>query len=255
MSTQFISPTGLRIDGRRPLEVRHLACKIGVNAKADGSAYLEMGNTKVVATVYGPREARYHREACHDKAIVRVEYTHAHFSEPVRIGFTKTSMKMKLTAELIQETVESALILSLYPRSQIDISVEVLQTDGGEVAAAINAVGLALVDAGCPMLDFVCACTVSMIDNTPLLDVNYTEQGANGPILLVAGLPKSRKIITVHLERKTEIKNLENLLETGLDGIFKVFESAREFVRQNVVSKVESRARLDQPGRASTAVR
>lgn len=39
----------------------------------------------------------------------------------------------------------------------------------GEVAAAINAVGLALVDAGCPMLDFVCACTVSMIDNTPLL--------------------------------------------------------------------------------------
>ena len=44
---EYISPEGLRQDGRRPVELRQLTCKIDVLSKADGSAMLEMGNTKV----------------------------------------------------------------------------------------------------------------------------------------------------------------------------------------------------------------
>ena len=44
---EFISPEGLRQDGRRAQELRQLKCEIGVLAKADGSASFEMGNTKV----------------------------------------------------------------------------------------------------------------------------------------------------------------------------------------------------------------
>lgn len=44
---EYISPEGLRLDGRRPKELRQLSCQFGVLAKADGSATFEMGNTKV----------------------------------------------------------------------------------------------------------------------------------------------------------------------------------------------------------------
>ncbi len=44
---EFVSPEGLRVDGRRPNELRKLAAKLGVLATADGSAIFEMGNTKV----------------------------------------------------------------------------------------------------------------------------------------------------------------------------------------------------------------
>ena len=44
---EFISPEGLRVDGRRPKELRKLRCQLGVLASADGSAIFEMGNTKV----------------------------------------------------------------------------------------------------------------------------------------------------------------------------------------------------------------
>ena len=44
---EFISPEGLRQDGRRPHELRQLRCEIGLLSKADGSASFEMGNTKV----------------------------------------------------------------------------------------------------------------------------------------------------------------------------------------------------------------
>jgi len=52
----MLSDQGLRMDGRRPTELRKLSCRLGVFTQADGSAYIEQGNTKVLATVYGPHE-------------------------------------------------------------------------------------------------------------------------------------------------------------------------------------------------------
>lgn len=47
---------GLRVDGRKPNELRKIYCEVGVFSQADGSAMVQQGNTKVVATVYGPHE-------------------------------------------------------------------------------------------------------------------------------------------------------------------------------------------------------
>lgn len=44
---EYVSPEGLRLDGRRSDETRRFACQIGVLQDADGSAIVEMGNTKV----------------------------------------------------------------------------------------------------------------------------------------------------------------------------------------------------------------
>jgi len=55
-----LSYEGFRFDGRRPKELRQIGCKIGVYKQADGSAYIEQGNTKVLATVFGPHEVCWH---------------------------------------------------------------------------------------------------------------------------------------------------------------------------------------------------
>ena len=44
------------MDGRRPPELRKLQCQIGVLKQADGSSFLEQGNTKVLASVFGPHD-------------------------------------------------------------------------------------------------------------------------------------------------------------------------------------------------------
>lgn len=59
---------------------------------------------------------------------------------------------------LLSRTFAEAIITDLYPRSQIDIFVQVLQSDGGEAVAAINAATLAVIDAGVAMRDYVVAC-------------------------------------------------------------------------------------------------
>ena len=49
---ELLSDQGLRLDGRKAGELRRIACRMGVFGQADGSAYLEQGNTKVLAAVY-----------------------------------------------------------------------------------------------------------------------------------------------------------------------------------------------------------
>lgn len=44
---EFVSPEGLRVDGRRAQELRQLKCELGVLPNCDGSGSFEMGNTKV----------------------------------------------------------------------------------------------------------------------------------------------------------------------------------------------------------------
>lgn len=46
----------LRVDGRRWNELRRCHAQIRTQAAADGSSYLEMGNTKVMCVVTGPTD-------------------------------------------------------------------------------------------------------------------------------------------------------------------------------------------------------
>ena len=81
----------LRLDGRRWNELRRIHAQISTQAAADGSSYLEMGNTKVICTVSGPAELRRSAAAStvgsaggarndDDKAGITVEISIAGFS-------------------------------------------------------------------------------------------------------------------------------------------------------------------------------
>ena len=75
-------------------------------------------------------------------------------------------------ALLLRQAFESVILTSLYPGSQISLHVQILQNDGAAFAASINALTLALQNAGIAMKDMLCACTVGLGDNTPLLGRN-----------------------------------------------------------------------------------
>lgn len=53
---EILSPEGLRQDGRTPKCLRQINCGLGLYDHPNGSAYLEMGNTKALVAVYGPHE-------------------------------------------------------------------------------------------------------------------------------------------------------------------------------------------------------
>lgn len=224
MSRDVISPEGLRQDGRRPPEIRKLACQLGQFRKVDGSATFEQGNTKVIATVYGPREAKQRSKALHDRCFITCEYSVAGFARGERKKLAKGDRRGKENGLLIKQTFEECVLCHLYPRSQISIFVQVLADDGGALAAALSAASLALINAGIAMKDFVSACTVGFVDGQPILDINSLERSFGGASMTVAFYPQSEKVALVQMESRMALANFEDVLALGSEGCKKVYE-------------------------------
>eukprot|EP00039_Didymoeca_costata_P028217 m.20366 g.20366 ORF g.20366 m.20366 type:complete len:246 (-) comp6825_c0_seq1:153-890(-) len=217
---EYVSPEGLRGDGRRPSDLRRLMCNIGVFEAADGSAYIEHGNTKVFAVVYGPSEPLQATNALHDRLSFHCEYSVAPFSsdayrERLRRRGGSGDKEMEL---LITKTFEAAVMSELYPRSAVTICIEILQSDGGNAMAAINAANLALIDAGIAMKDFVVSCTAACIDGTCVLDPNQLEANAQGAELVIASMPKSGKIVSTQMASRIHVDNFKPLLDLAQSG-------------------------------------
>mmetsp|Transcript_24172 Transcript_24172/g.39711 ORF Transcript_24172/g.39711 Transcript_24172/m.39711 type:complete len:248 (-) Transcript_24172:730-1473(-) len=239
--TEYVSPEGLRIDGRRAGELRNIRCRLGLYTEPDGSAYFEQGNTKVVVAVFGPRETDRKSETQTDKAVVTCEYSMAPFSTGERKRRSKQDRRSAEIAMIIRQTFESAILTHLFPRSQINIYLQVIQSDGGTRSACINAASLALMDAGIPMKDFLCSCAACYIDGTPLLDANYIEESSTCPTLTLSILPKSEKIVTAQMDSKVAIDIFEKLLQLALDGSKQIAEILREKVREHAAQLANSR--------------
>ncbi|VVB13314.1 unnamed protein product [Arabis nemorensis] len=181
-----------------------------------------MGNTKVIAAVYGPREIQNKsQQQKHDRALVLCEYSMAQFST----GDRRRQKQDRRTTELslvIRQTMEACILTELMPHSQIvsfimhiDIFLQVLQADGGTRSACINAATLALADAGIPMRDLAVSCSAGYLNSTPLLelraneisisDLNYVEDSAGGADVTVGILPKTDKVTLLQvLEENTK---------------------------------------------------
>lgn len=119
----------------------------------------------------------------------------------------------------IQNTFESVVMLELYPRSVIEIFIEVLQDDGGLLQAAINATSLSLIASGISIKDYIVAISIASLSNPnlPLLDITNLEQ-LDLPCLTIATLPRSSKISLIQVESRLNIDEFEKLSRIGIEG-------------------------------------
>jgi len=155
---EYVNMAGLRVDGRRPPEIRRLMCKVGTDTASDGSAYVEMGNTKVLVTVSGPHEADNFSKSKHDRAVISCQCSMAAYASAERKLRGPRDRRNMEVAATIQKSFQHVIMTHLFPRSQFDINVHAIQEDGGVLPAAINATTLALIDAGIPLSDMLVAC-------------------------------------------------------------------------------------------------
>ncbi|KAH7651553.1 exosome complex component RRP41 protein [Dioscorea alata] len=238
---EFVNPlTGFRLDGRRPNEMRHIRGEVGVVANADGSAMFEMGNTKVIAAVYGPREVQNKSQQLNNQALVRCEYSMANFSTGDRTRRPKGDRRSTEISLVIRQSLEASILTHLMPRSQIDIFVQVLQADGGTRSACINAATIALADAGIPMRDLVTSCSAGYLCTTPLLDLNYVEDSAGGPDVTVGILAKTEKVTLLQMDAKLPMDTFENVMQLAVEGCKAVAQYISEVLLENT-KQLESR--------------
>jgi len=221
----------VRHDGRAPEELRPIRMEVGVLSNADGSAYVEYGRTRVMAAVYGPREVHPKHMALPDRALIRCRYHMAPFSTDERKSPAPTRREIELS-KVIREALESVVFTNLYPRTTIDVFIEIIEADGGTRTAAVTAASLALADAGIQMRDLVAGVAVGKVQGVLVLDIDQLEDEYGEADMPVAMAPGLGWVTLLQLNGVLTGEEFRRAMELARKGIEVIYKMQREALRR-----------------------
>ena len=180
-----------RIDGHTNDELRPVIIERGWSVQAEGSALISFGNTKVLCTAsFTNGVPRW--MAGKGKGWVTAEY--AMLPRSTNDRNDRESVKGRIggrtheISRLIGRSLRAVVDMNALGENTIVIDCDVLQADGGTRTAAVTGAYIALHDAiewgrakgfigknATVLIDSVAAISVGIIDGTPMLDLQYTE--------------------------------------------------------------------------------
>lgn len=209
-----------RFDKRKPNQLRPMSMEVGVLPNATGSAKVTVGKTKAIAGVFGPRNVRPRHMEMSDKLLIRCYYDLVSFSvtDRARPGPSRRSRELGL---VIKSALEKSIFVEDYPKSMIEVFVEIVEADAGSRCAAIIAASLAVADAGLNMRDFVPAVAVGKIDDMVCVDLTKKEEdvhhGGGATDVPIAYIPTENELTLLQLDGKISRKDLMTALEMGVE--------------------------------------
>jgi len=238
---KLIDSKGKRLDGRKPDELRKIKIEAGVLHRAEGSCYLEWGGNKVLAAVYGPREALPKHTQNPLRAIVKARYNMAAFSveDRKRPGPDRRSVEI---SKVISEALEKIILTDKFPRASIDVSIEVLDAEAGTRCAGLTAAGVALADAGIPMKDIPVACAAGKIDGKVVLDLGKEEDNFGDADLPVAISPRTGEILLLQMDGHLTLEEFDEAFDLAVKGCHIVSEIQKKAIAdkyKTAVAEVE----------------
>lgn len=226
---ELINSEGKRLDGRSPHDIRKIKIEVGVLHRADGSCYLEWGGNKVLAAVYGPREAVPRHTQNPLKAIVQARYNMAAFSveDRKRPGPDRRSVEI---SKVISEALEKIVLTEQFPRASIDVNIEVLDAEAGTRCAGLTAAGVALIDAGIPMRDIPVACAAGKINGQVVLDLGKEEDNFGDADLPIAISPRTGEVLLLQMDGHLTYDEFNKAFDLAVQGCHIVSELQKEAI-------------------------
>jgi ribonuclease PH len=177
----------MRTNGRARDAVRPIKIERGCSRYAEGSASIEMGNTRVICT------------ATLDKSVPKFMYGKGEGWVTAEYGMLPRSAQQRIMREairgrvgrtfeiqrLIGRSLRAATQLNMLPEVTIIVDCDVIEADGGTRSASITGGCIALYDAlsklglrAHPMNFMVSAVSVGVVDGSILLDLDYQEDSS-----------------------------------------------------------------------------
>lgn len=217
---------GKRVDGRSFDELRNIKIDVGVLKRADGSCYFELGNNKVLAAVYGPREMHPRHAQDAKRAVVKFRYNMAPFSvdDRKRPGPDRRSMEI---SKVSREALDPVILREYYPKAAIEVYVEILQSDAGTRTAGINAASIALADAGVPMKDLVSSVAVGKVGGEVVLDLNAVEDNYGEADMPIAMVARRNTITALQMDGNLTKDEFEKGLKLAMKACQQIYELQR----------------------------
>ncbi|MDE2616113.1 MAG: ribonuclease PH [Burkholderiales bacterium] len=181
-----------RSGGRAADQLRPVRITRSYTVHAEGSVLIEFGQTRVLCTASVEERVPPHKKGS-GEGWVTAEYgmlpraTHTRSDREAARG--KQTGRTQEIQRLIGRSLRAVFDLKKLGERTITLDCDVLQADGGTRTAAITGAFVAAQDAvskllaagklaATPITGHVAAISVGMVQGTPLLDLEYTEDSA-----------------------------------------------------------------------------
>lgn len=131
---------------------------------------------------------------------------------------------------MVAESLVSAICLESYPKSQIDVYINVLEDDGNTLSYAIVAASVALAEAGIEMTDLVTASSLIFNDELYCLDPTESEQCSKDVKgkLMVAYLPSLNQISCLLQDGDVAVESSVEMINTCIEGCLRIHELMKD---------------------------
>ncbi|MEM0042619.1 MAG: exosome complex exonuclease Rrp41 [Thermofilaceae archaeon] len=229
---KLLTDDGRRLDGRALNELRPFRIEAGVLKNADGSAYIEWGRNKIIVAVYGPREVHPRHEALPDRMLLRCRYSMLPFSVVEERKSPSPTRREIEISKVIREALEPAIFLEEYPRTSVDVFIEVIEADGSTRVASITAAAVALADAGIPMRDLVAGVSIGKIEGKLAIDLNGLEDQHGEGDMPIAMMPRLREVTLLQADGRFTPEEIVQALEMAREAVMKLYEEQRRALKE-----------------------
>ncbi|NLA57601.1 MAG: ribonuclease PH [Firmicutes bacterium] len=249
----------VRVDGRKPDELRKVKIIRNFNKYAEGSVLIEAGDTKVICTASIEDKVPPFLRG-NGQGWLTAEYSMLPRATETRNVRESTRGRVSGRTSEIQRLVGRALrsIVDLEALGErtIWLDCDVIQADGGTRTAAITGGFVAMMDAvqrlgeivnwdRLPISNFVAAVSVGLVDGVPLLDLCYAEDAqaqvdmnvvmsGDGKIIEIQGTAEGGPFSRVELDQ---------MLELAERGIQELISLQRQVLTEDLAAKMGGQAR------------
>jgi ribonuclease PH len=233
-----------RNDGRTADQLRPVSIRTNFMKHAEGSALIEVGDTRVVCTASVQEKVPpfLYRSG---RGWVTAEYGMLPRATTDRVereaAKGKQGGRTMEIQRLIGRSLRAAVNHELLGERTIWLDCDVLQADGGTRTASITGAYVALVLAlgrlyvdgvmqHWPIIDFIAAVSVGMLGGTALLDLNYAEDSKAGTDMNVVATEKGRFVEIQGTAENGSFseEEMQSMLGLAKSGIAQLIEKQRE---------------------------
>lgn len=236
-------------------QLRPVHIEIGPMKFADGSALIQMGDTRVLVSASVEKRVPGFL-AGSGRGWATAEYAMLPRATSTRstreVSRGRPSGRSSEIQRLIGRSLRAVLNLDALPERTLTLDCDVLQADGGTRTASITAAYVATVDAlsqlflagdlsGWPLLQPVVAVSVGIVKGVSLLDLDASEDQTAEVDMNVVGTPAG-KLIEVqgtaegNTFSRLQLDQLLDLAQTGIDQLAKEQEKVLRVTLQEVNS-------------------
>ena len=241
----------MRVDGRKKDQLRRIKMTRNYTKYAEGSVYIEVGDTKVLCNVSVEEKAPPFLKGT-GQGWITAEYNmlpRATGTRKVRdIARLKVDGRSMEIQRLIGRAIRSVVDLKALGERTLWVDCDVIQADGGTRTSAISGAFVAMVDAVnklhkmrpfkvYPIRSFVAATSVGVVNEEKFLDLCY-EEDSNAKVDMNIIMTNEGGVVEIQgtgEESPFNRNELNELLDLGEKGIKQMIQAQKDVLKMDAL--------------------